>query len=826
MADKLQIVYHPAKKEIKFRKYNPRTGVEVPIKLLIEKYTNGEKGKFILQDHGNSFFYDIAKTFDCQEVVDTELITTKEDYEDFLQMLEEYNKNRKNENAPVINATLLSELPDMKETFAIVEKHGKESASLLKEKIPEFKKINSNNQTVQRTVTDIENTISSEIKSIEEQVEELSNNDVALCFAGVYSAGKSTLVNAILGYAILPEAIKSETAKMFKIRTPKNDENIRIAFTLDDFDSQIVWNKDTQVLEWVTGPSENTTKAEIQEVINKNKAKKQHEQICEVLRKLNLLSNVDSEIDILFPVPLDDDNVQFTIYDTPGSDSNVDKHQLILQEALNDQKKSILILVAAPDKIEGEGNNALLTYIKDAEKKEDNKTCIDIGRSLFVINKIETILETSDRESLKTCELKNKDDEDFSIQLCDKKLLFVSSKYAYKAKAIRSKLIPEDAYFKANKEIFFNNETGMYYRLNHCGTSEFATKNLIERANNEFEKANKNNDDIQKYIVSSGLFSIEQEIKNYGVKYASAVRAYAIIKSVEKSLKTVSHQVDMLKVESENECEKKKKEIDSEKDNLLSQAKEICDNHMIRNNEIPNDILNKLEITPSYFKSIVEEKANGVVDKILKKSIFGTKIEKQQEQKIQTEIQGLTNTYTTNFAKKRLLVLQELSDTVTTEIKNVVYGNKNLSDKTKEILSNFTQPNIPEFDASNTVKVLFENLVEEKHLNFFGLIKWDIRKINLKDFKEQLTGTLTKIQTSIGNSCRNDFSNTLKTIYESINTNFNNNIDTYSDRISSLLDERKTMEQLCSLLESLLTELNEKQRELDKKIWESKDANR
>lgn len=826
MADKLQITYHPAKKEIKFKKYTPKTGAEIPIKLLEEKYAKGEKGKFILQDHGNSFFCDIAKTFDSQEVVDIEIITTKEDYEDFVQMLEEYNKTKKSEQA-TINATLLSELPDMKETFAIVEKHGKESASLLKEKIPEFKTLNSNNQTVQRTVTDIENTITSEIKSIEAQVEELSNNDVALCFAGVYSAGKSTLVNAILGYAILPEAIKSETAKMFKIRTPKNGENIRIAFTLDDYESQIIWNQDTEVLEWVTGPSENTTKAEIQEVININKSKKQHEQICEVLRKLNILSNVDSEINILFPVPLDDDKVQFTIYDTPGSDSNVDKHQLILQEALDDQKKSILILVAAPDKIEGEGNNALLTYIKDAEKKEDNKTCIDLGRSLFVINKIETILESTDRESLKTCELKNKDDEDFSIQLCDKKLLFVSSKYAYKAKAIKSKLIPEDAYFKANKEIFFNNETGLYYRLNHCGTSEFATKNLIERANNEFEKASKENDDIQKYIVSSGLFSIEQEIKNYGVKYASAVRAYAIIKSVEKSLNVVSHQVTMLKNSSREELEKKREEIKSEGNKLLSQTKEICDRHMLCNNQIPEDILNKLEIAPSYFKCIVEDKAHGVVDKILKKSIFGTKIEKQQEQKIQTEIQGLTNTYTTNFAKKRLIVLQELSDTVTTEIKDVVYGNKNLSDKTKEILSNFTQPNIPEFNASKTVKDLFDKLVIEKHYRWFGgLIEWDSRKIDLTEFKNDLKGELSTIQTSIRNSCVSDFSNTVKTICESINTSFKDNIKTYSDRIISLLDEEQTMEQLCNLLESLYIELNEKQCELDRKIWESKDANR
>ena len=187
-----------------------------------------------------------------------------------------------------------------------------------------------------------------------------------------------------------------------------------------------------------------------------------------MLRKINLLPTVDSEITIYFPIPLDDDKVQFTIYDTPGSDSNVTKHQVILKDALADQKKSILVLVAAPDKIEGEGNNALLTYIKEAEKNKDKNTCIDIGRSLFVMNKIETVKDQKQRRSLKTEELKNKEDCDFSIKLEDKKLLFVSAQFAYIAKALKNKLIDHDEDFDENKNKFFSKERGKYYQLDQC----------------------------------------------------------------------------------------------------------------------------------------------------------------------------------------------------------------------------------------------------------------------------------------------------------------------------------------------------------------------
>ena len=54
--------------------------------------------------------------------------------------------------------------------------------------------------------------------------------------------------------------------------------------------------------------------------------------------------------------------------------------------ALSEQTQSILIFVAAPNKTEGTGNNALLEYLKEAESK-DSKTSIDLG-AIFICNQL------------------------------------------------------------------------------------------------------------------------------------------------------------------------------------------------------------------------------------------------------------------------------------------------------------------------------------------------------------------------------------------------------------------------------------------------------
>ena len=121
---RLEMKYHPAKKEVRFKRFDSGKGIEIQGDSKLKQYMN-DHGNFVLQYQGNEFFEAIAGAFDGEEVVQVDVITTRLDYEDFKQMVEYYNKS---ENSTIkITATLLAELPDMDATYREVKKHGEKS---------------------------------------------------------------------------------------------------------------------------------------------------------------------------------------------------------------------------------------------------------------------------------------------------------------------------------------------------------------------------------------------------------------------------------------------------------------------------------------------------------------------------------------------------------------------------------------------------------------------------------------------------------------------------------------------------------------------------
>ena len=124
--------YHPAKKEVRFRRFASGQEVKIRGDSKLSKYMN-DRGKFILQDQGKKFFDDIAAAFDGEREVLIEVKTTRVDYEDLEQMIEHYNNENKEDGAIKITATQIAKLPDMDETYRMVKEHGERSIAILKE---------------------------------------------------------------------------------------------------------------------------------------------------------------------------------------------------------------------------------------------------------------------------------------------------------------------------------------------------------------------------------------------------------------------------------------------------------------------------------------------------------------------------------------------------------------------------------------------------------------------------------------------------------------------------------------------------------------------
>lgn len=814
---KLTMKYHPAKKEVEFHRFQNGKEVAIRSDSRLTHYMN-LKGKFVLQDFGNAFFDDIAKAFDGLKVVDIEVVTTKLDYEDFIQMVEYYNAD----SVCKMNPTLLAELPDMSQTFLEVVKHGEDSIGVLEAHRQKLFDIPLENDNVKKSAETFARQIDEEIRNIREKIDSLSDNNVSLCFTGVYSAGKSALINSMLGYRILPEDIKSETAKMFQISSPKDGEPVRICFDITSVYTKLEWNDQQNCFEFIKGPSENPIREDIQIKMNEIKegGLRQHEQIKSLLDKLNACPEVGPSIQIKFPVPLDSKNVQFTIYDTPGTDSNYLAHQQVLTDALEEQRQSILIFVAKPDGLEGSGNNALLNYLKEAEEKS-SKTSIDIGRSLFVINKADG--QTSDaRITLQRQEIKSKDDDDFSIKLADKKLFFTSALYAYAAKAVKNGVATqqEQALFQGGKYLIAmeENPMGFCYRQDRCATSEVATNRMLQLCESALEDAKKANDESEILVITSGLYALEREILEYGEKYASAVKAFAIIDSVDKALSKLSNQANSLKESNQEEISVIENNIRELRQTITEAIEDEYNNTTIpANKALPEDVRKKLKIDSDTLQRSVIGHTKDYLNDEIKGWFFGlgkVKFKEKDKAVVKSKIEQVLEDFTNAFLNERKTLLEQRRDAFMDAVKKTIEENGRISDSAKKVFQDIPKPVITKPDKISDLGEIYDShkridkvlWIQQEHLDKAGFIG-------------EIEEKLSTIARSMTDDYGQDYRNSLETLLMQIKSIFESNLHQYSVNMQAMMEDKEAMKKLGDRVSDAALALLGCQDSLNKMIW-------
>lgn len=819
----LKMKYHPAKKEVEFQRF--QDGKEVVIRsdsVLRTKYMN-KRGNFVLQDYGNEFFDDIADAFDGLETVDIEVTTTKLDFEDFSQMIEYYNEDGKCK----INATLVAELPDMKQAFAEAVKCGKEAVAQLQYhngQIFDFYH-KEQNSSVKAKAENYREQIREEIANIKEKITSMSDNTVNLCFTGVYSAGKSALINAILGYKILPESIESKTAKMFRISSPKKGEKITICFELQGSYTELEWNNNTNSFDIVWGPNESDERKKIQEKIYQGNAEKWpcHTQIRELLGVINSSPVSSSEIRVYFPISLDNDSVQFTIYDTPGTDSNYEEHKKVLSHALNEQRQSILIFVTAPDKVEGSGNNMLLDQLKKTEKK-NSKTSIDLGRSLFVINKADTITKDA-REILQNQSIKYNNDDSFSIKLSDKKLFFTSAFYGYAAKAKQNNIATptDESLLIAGNALLSNLGIPMSfcYKQDHCASSQIATKRLQDRCDKAVQAVG--DDGAKKLWITSGMYALETEIREYGEKYASAVKAFAIINSVDKALTKLSDQTDSLQnsnqqriLQMEKDIIELRRTIDEE---INAEYKKRLPSGELE--QLPAEVRKRLKLDSITLQSDLIEKVLNKIDKLLLEHAHlfnGNKLKLFNENEIKT-MQGLIESAIGDFidefsiARKELLTKER--DSFMEAVQEAIARNGRISDSAKRQFKDISKPQISQvlFNGERIKNIQMTYKKEKKRFI------WKTEYLNKDEFKKALEGELTGKARELREAFQHDYRESLAQLLNEISDRYEKNLEQYSLTMKAMIQDKEAMKRLGIKLGEAAQSLKECQVGLDNTIW-------
>ena len=792
----IQIEYHPALKKIIFSKHENNEST-------LFKY----KGKeFVLQQmNGNQLCDDIVNAVSDRKVI-VEMITTKEDFKDFESMVEEYNKSQQERE---ISTTLLAELPDMNSLYQKIVEYG----SKIVEHVSSNKET-SNAQTtfVKKIETEFSEKIDENITSIRKHIESMKDNNINLCVTGAYSTGKSVLINAILGYEILPHAIESKTANTFRIKSPSENEK-ELHFIIDKTLTILQWNDKKEKFEFVTEKPEPTQEI-LSNIYNKindlnDSSLESHQQLYKIIDILNINSEHISDILIKFPIPLDTDSCKFTIYDTPGTDSNYEEHQDVLNKALEEQTHSIMIFVVSPKKLEGAGNKTILNSLKD---KESNKTNIDIDRSIFVMNQSDGVDTLDELQKLQESKISI---DSISIELKNQKLFFLSALQGYIAKATKEGSKINDKKHSVKKHFLNvdpNDENEQYYLSNLYGQSDIRTKQIVENSNNKLQSYSDTDTDSKKadqIIVSSGLHALESEIKNYGEKYSIAVRAYSIITSVKSFLKTLNNEFNALETRSTEELVKIDEAIKAQKDDIVSKVKKSAEHLMY------NDSNHYLQLSEKDIKRQINRICDFAKNNIpwVKKAL-GLDWSGDSVIKIEREFGRIQEDLVADLKARYKKKLETKNNEFKEEIKKII-ANAKIDENFKEYVSDISIPEVP-LENTPSVSLLFEKNKEE-------WVLW-VEVINKDDFINDLREASKGIYDDISNDLEPKLVENNKKCFDKMIDDVERNIGSYSDIIKAHIENKGDVEKFRERLSVLRDYIKKEEIELEKEIWKKLDA--
>ncbi|MGN0401042.1 MAG: dynamin family protein [Acetatifactor sp.] len=831
----LMIMYHSVKKEIRFLAKVKGEFLEIPYKTCpnLARYSP-EYGEFLLQNQGNRFFNDIWEQF-SRDKISLTFKGTRIDYEDFVEKINEYNKASGETRFELNN---FIELPSVVEIYNRISEFCDETLTVFDKEL-----VNS----------EIRTTFQVRKNEFEKKRMLLDQNNVNLCMVGAYSAGKSTFINALIGKKILPESINSETAKMFRVQ---NCAEPSVTFYMGDGNGQqsipvsIVWEASSQKFAFRTQGSFETTQKRIENEITSAVAfhLQQHEQLYQILKALNEIPNsvtetqseyIEGIIQVNFPLPLDP-MIGFTFYDTPGTDSNSNEHLLMLQSALQQQTNSILIVLYEPTKMEGTGNSTLYKLIKSARESSETRDTvhIDLSRSLHIINQADT-RSLNDLNNLKNMRvgisLKETDkiynEETEYVDLANERLFFVSSKAAYIAKAIANNVDTEDErLWLANHRNEINNtpvidpllmkndstelETGMYFKLNKLANADNETAQLLADCMEELKKCDNPNDNslypiLHRIYVNSGMYAVEREITKYAQKYALAVKAKSLYDSISSVVKFIRDDYQAIETQARLSKEQITENIKVMKTTMVNDIDNAYAN-FLNSLTAENLAMNVHEVAE--LNEIIENRksqAEIIADK-MKWIAIRPEVFEEKNNIIRHELNRYLMEIDDYYKKSRERILITQIEELKEQVIKSITGYKGIDENLIKRIANVSDTQVP--PSSLKALRMDEYINKQKVILIFST---NDKKSYKNDIEEMFT-TATKRQydSYIAEILEVAKAKTAELIQE-----FKNNIGIISINLEFLINNEKRMSSMQEQAKAVLDLVEEKDRELNSKIW-------
>lgn len=760
----LKIIFHPVEQKISIKeKISQNTWSDIRC---------NPNQKFI-QDLPGDFFRNLFKNYD-EKNIQISFKGTRMDYEDLKQMVEFYNG--KNEDTKLSLLENFEELPSVENCYEEIKATSRKILNSLQQDIAD-----ESDLEIKKQFEVLSQTIDIAANAEEEPIH--------LCFIGAYSTGKSTVINALLGSKILPDAEESKTAKIFKIN---NSDNISLELKISGKEAEefIYIEEKENSFNFIKNSSDKSVNEELKYRISncQKNGISIDAQLLELLDYLNDKENI-LEITVNYPIEFLKDT-KCVIYDTPGADSDESQnHEAVLDSILKQQKNCILFVILSPTKTEGTGNRRVFELLSDAETTKSNSNGINLSmeRCFYVYNMADTMKSESYKEGLENKELKlltvSKDD-DGNIKEAESKIIkmanhrvFLTSA-AWGLAASKKSLCNEED----KDNYIYQSRNKSFYKKN-LSIREQETKKIIDYCDKEKESTN---DIDKKLLIDSGIFALQKSIQDYVNKYSTAIHAHRFFTEIKVPIEDFSAKVDNL---AEN-ISKDKAELEEEKCKL--KTKIVADLEKLLEEE--NAKVDKLELGENLSQKTKTDEIvrylNDKVDSTKLTWIFG-------KQKVDQALNRIEN---------------DVSDFINSKIKEMNVEYEKLRSQKKEAFKNLVIEQLKNNGVSPCkITTLTSSTAEVKDL--FHKINTFIWSWVNKKSKDSYKGALEKKARGQFIDCSKQYDaqnikNTIKDDYKNYIKLLKDNIEKESSEMKAVIEQKELKEQELAKLKPVSEKLD------------------
>jgi hypothetical protein len=344
---------------------------------------------------------------------------------------------------------------------------------------------------------------------------------------------------------------------------------------------------------------------------------------------------------------------------------------------------------------------------------------------------------------------------------------------------------------------------------------------MIELSAQALERAENTEDILEVLHICSGVFALENEITLFGEKFAAAVKAFAIIDSVDKALSKMNRNATALANQGKQDIDKMRLEIDDLSSTIQEKIEEKYSKHSVSDNEaFPPDVLEELHLNKEYLFSSLVSGPKSFFEKLLQGWFFGlgrVKFNDKHKQSTTEKVTSVADDFSRNFLEKRQRLLERQRDAFIKTVEGIIHNNGKLSDEAKSYVLDIRPPEIEKI-----LNITDFGDIYDAHKRVSGFLWFDTEYIDKDGFLEDADRRLTNLATAMEKDFRKDYCNSLNSILCAVKSEYSQNLKEYSLFIKAKSEDIKAMQCLHEKILVAAKELADCQAELNQIIWEAK----